>query len=129
MLGDRYILVVYASKTGNIERFIAKTGLKDTFRIVTGSEIVNRPYVLLTYTISFGKVPSEVENFLKHNFKLMVGVAGSGNRNWGDSFCNAVNLIRNEYNVEEILKFELSGTSHDVENFVERIKNEALRVK
>ncbi|BDU63346.1 protein NrdI (plasmid) [Candidatus Borrelia fainii] len=129
MKGVNYILVVYASKTGNVSRFIAKTGLKDIFHVVTGDEIVNRPYVLLTYTFAFGKVPPEVEKFLKHNFKLMVGVAGSGNRNWGDSFCNAVNLIKNEYNVCEILKFELSGTSHDVENFVERIKNEALRVK
>ncbi|WP_241766572.1 class Ib ribonucleoside-diphosphate reductase assembly flavoprotein NrdI [Borrelia coriaceae] len=108
---------------------MAKTGLSDVFRIVTGDEIVNRPYVLLTYTFAFGKVPPEVEKFLKHNFELMVGVAGSGNRNWGDSFCNAVNLIKNEYNVEEILKFELSGTSHDVENFIGRIENETLRVK
>ncbi|UPA07362.1 class Ib ribonucleoside-diphosphate reductase assembly flavoprotein NrdI (plasmid) [Borrelia anserina] len=123
------MLVVYASKTGNIERFIAKTGIKDTFRIVTGEEIVDKSYVLLTYTISFGRIPTEVEKFLERNFKLMVGVAGSGNRNWGDSFCNAVNLIKSKYNVEEILKFELSGTSRDVENFVGRIRNEALRVK
>nr|WP_075550353.1 class Ib ribonucleoside-diphosphate reductase assembly flavoprotein NrdI [Borrelia anserina] len=123
------MLVIYASKTGNIERFIAKTGIKDTFRIVTGEEIVDKSYVLLTYTISFGRIPTEVEKFLERNFKLMVGVAGSGNRNWGDSFCNAVNLIKSKYNVEEILKFELSGTSRDVENFVGRIRNEALRVK
>ncbi|WP_324608763.1 class Ib ribonucleoside-diphosphate reductase assembly flavoprotein NrdI [Borrelia anserina] len=103
--------------------------MKDTFRIVTGEEIVDKSYVLLTYTISFGRIPTEVEKFLERNFKLMVGVAGSGNRNWGDSFCNAVNLIKSKYNVEEILKFELSGTSRDVENFVGRIRNEALRVK
>ncbi len=96
---------------------------------MTGDEIVSEPYVLLTYTISFGKIPSEVDKFLKHNFKFMIGVAGSGNRNWGDSFCNAVNLIRDEYGVPEILKFELSGTSHDVNNFIKRINDETLRVK
>ncbi|WP_051373904.1 class Ib ribonucleoside-diphosphate reductase assembly flavoprotein NrdI [Borrelia hispanica] len=121
--------MVYASKTGNIGRFISKTGLSNTFRIVTGDEIVEEPYVLLTYTIAFGKVPSEVDKFLEHNFEFMIGVAGSGNKNWGDSFCNAVNLIKDKYGVPEVLKFELSGTSHDVKNFMERINDEALRVK
>ncbi|AOW96365.1 class Ib ribonucleoside-diphosphate reductase assembly flavoprotein NrdI (plasmid) [Borrelia miyamotoi] len=123
------MLVVYASKTGNIERFISKAGIGSVFRIVTGDEIVNEPYILLTYTISFGKVPPEVDKFLQNNSKLMVGVAGSGNRNWGDSFCNAVNLIRDKYNVKEILKFELSGTQHDVDNFIGRIENETFGIE
>ncbi|WP_370639807.1 class Ib ribonucleoside-diphosphate reductase assembly flavoprotein NrdI [Borrelia sp. RT5S] len=123
------MLVVYASKTGNVGRFIAKTGLQDVFQIETGDETVGEPYVLLTYTAPFGNIPPEVEKFLVNNWKLMVGVAGSGNKNWGDSFCNAVNLIRRKYGVEEILKFELAGNVHDVNNFVERICDETLRVK
>ncbi|WP_232535961.1 class Ib ribonucleoside-diphosphate reductase assembly flavoprotein NrdI [Borrelia sp. A-FGy1] len=120
---------MYASKTGNINRFISKTGLKDILHIKTGCEIVSNSYILLTYTTSFGKVPAEVEKFLVHNWKLMIGVAGSGNKNWGDSFCNAVNLIRSKYRVEEILKFELAGNIYDVKNFKERIYNETLRIK
>ncbi|WP_238614540.1 class Ib ribonucleoside-diphosphate reductase assembly flavoprotein NrdI [Borrelia turcica] len=120
---------MYASKTGNINRFIAKTGLKNVFRIETGCETVSEPYVLLTYTASFGNIPPEVEKFLEHNWKLMVGIAGSGNKNWGDSFCNAVNLIRRKYDVPEILKFELAGNVHDVNDFKERICDETLRIK
>nr|WKT13989.1 class Ib ribonucleoside-diphosphate reductase assembly flavoprotein NrdI [Borrelia sp. BU AG58] len=120
---------MYASKTGNVGRFIAKTGLQNVLHIKTGDEIVGEPYVLLTYTAPFGNIPPEVEKFLLHNWKLMVGVAGSGNKNWGDSFCNAVNLIRRKYDVEEILKFELAGNVHDVNNFLGRICDEAPRVK
>ncbi len=112
-----------------MERFIVKTGLQNVLRIVSGDEIVDVPYILLTYTAPFGKVPVEVEKFLARNSALMVGVAGSGNKNWGDSFCNAVNLIKLQYNVKEILKFELAGNTYDVNDFLERVGNEAFRIK
>ncbi|MES5837419.1 class Ib ribonucleoside-diphosphate reductase assembly flavoprotein NrdI, partial [Bacillus cereus group sp. MG11] len=42
------MLIVYASKTGNVKRFVGKTGL-ETVQISDGL-LVNEKYVLITYT-------------------------------------------------------------------------------
>jgi protein involved in ribonucleotide reduction len=47
----------------------------------------------------------------------MIGVSASGNRNWGDRFGASADLIARLYNVPVLSKFELSGTSKDIEIF------------
>jgi len=116
------MLIVYDSKTGNVKRFISK--LKLPAVQIEEQMTVDEPYVLITYTTGFGQVPGKVSSFLQQNAKNMVGVAASGNRNWGECFAKSADLIAESYHVPVLSKFELSGTSTDVERF----KREVSRV-
>lgn len=117
--------IIYFSRTGNLEKFVKKLEYDNCLQITEGL-IINEPFILVVSTIKFGEVPIEYKKFLKDNNKWLIGVAGSGNRNWGSNFAKATNTISEKYNVPIINKFELSGNSHDVKNFidgVERIEN------
>lgn len=111
------MLVVYASKTGNVKRFVGKTGL-DSLQI-SKELIINEKYVLVTYTTGFGAVPEEVSAFLKKNSKSLVGVVASGNRNWGDMFGASADKISKQYGVPVLMKFEMSGTNKELDLFRE----------
>jgi protein involved in ribonucleotide reduction len=110
------MFLAYASMTGNVKRFIEKLDFpnkkieKDSFLCV------NKPFVIVTYTTGFGDIPKEVEQFLRYdyNWRYLKGVVGSGNRNWGDSFCGGAEKIASQYKVPLLHKFELSGFDSDV---------------
>lgn len=108
------MLVVYASRTGNVESFVNKLGVKKIK--IHDNLIVEEPFVLATYTTGFGEVPKTVLNFLIRNNKYLVGVMASGNKNWGNNFAKSADIISSMYNVPIIGKFELSGFHDEVEN-------------
>lgn len=108
------MLVVYASRTGNVERFVDKLGVKGIK--IYDNLIVEEPFVLATYTTGFGEVPKTVLNFLIRNNKYLVGVMASGNKNWGNNFAKSADIISSMYNVPIVGKFELSGFHDEVEN-------------
>ncbi|GMK48466.1 MULTISPECIES: class Ib ribonucleoside-diphosphate reductase assembly flavoprotein NrdI [Paenibacillus] len=115
------MLVVYDSRTGNVKRFINKLNMR---AVPIGElDIVDEPYVLVTYTTGFGQVPERVMNFLNRNSNYLQGVSASGNRNWGDGFAKSADTISSLFDVPVISKFELSGTNQDMEYFVERVRN------
>lgn len=116
------MIVCFYSLTGNVRRFISKTGLGGQAREVKTGEVVEEPFVLVTPTYDFGQPPATVSEWLKDNGDLMVGVMASGNRNWGDGFGAAADVIATLYNVPVIGKFELAGTEEDVQLFTERVK-------
>lgn len=118
--GEIKMLIVYASKTGNVKRFVGKTGL-ETVQI-SDELLVNEKYVLITYTTGFGAVPEEVSAFLKKNSKSLVGVVASGNRNWGDMFGASADKISKQYGIPVLMKFEMSGTNNDVELFKTKVR-------
>lgn len=111
------MIIVYDSLTGNVERFIKKLKGLECVKI-TADLIINEPYILITYTTGFGEIPKSVVHFLERNGSNIIGVAGSGNMNWGKKFCNAVNLISNTYKIPILCKFELSGNEKDVQQFI-----------
>ena len=113
------MLIVYASKTGNVQRFVKKTGFRSVR--ISNALRVTVPFVLVTYTTGFGKVPDEVLSFLSANHKFMQGVASSGNRNWGGLFGISANKISEQYSVPIISKFEMSGTPSEVELFIQEV--------
>ena len=114
--------IVYDSFTGNVERFVRKLdGIYDTVRI-TDSLIVDEPFCLVTYTIGFGQVPESTSNFLLHNSNNLLGVASSGNKNWGDFFAQAGPKIASAYDVPLMLQFELGGTVDNVDTFVQEVE-------
>ena len=124
------MLIAYASRTGNVQRFIGKLN----FPSITINEdiIINEPYILVCYTDRKGQVPESVSEFLRRSSAFIKGVAASGNRNWGEYFARSADIISRQYQVPIVRKFELSGTKSDVEYFkkrVEEIENESCRVK
>ncbi len=111
--------IYYASLTGNVRRFASKLG-RQTLEI-RPNMCVEEPYVLITYTFGFGEVPTKVADFLRMNGSLLRGVAVSGNRNWGENYGKAGDIIAQEYGVPLLHKFELGGTAEDVRIFNERM--------
>uniref|UniRef100_A0A7C3DFU1 Class Ib ribonucleoside-diphosphate reductase assembly flavoprotein NrdI n=1 Tax=Meiothermus ruber TaxID=277 RepID=A0A7C3DFU1_MEIRU len=107
------MLIVYASKTGHVARLVARLGLK-SLRIQDGRETIHEPCLLITYTTGFGEVPGEVLEFVERNRPLIVGVAASGNRNWGTGFARAADVLAERYGIHVVHKFEMSGTPSDV---------------
>ena len=113
--------IVFFSRTGNIGRFVKKLNYTNVTEITEGI-IVKTPFVLITSTINFGQVPIEYKKFLKDNHKYMIGVSGSGNKNWGSNFAKAADTISQKYNVPIVTKFELSGNTHDVKTFIKEVE-------
>lgn len=114
------MLIVYASSTGNVKRFVNKLTFP-SIEITEGLHI-EEPYILITYTTGFGQVPDEVKSFLKENCSYIKGVAASGNKNWGGYFARSGDLIALQYQVPVLHKFELSGLPRDVEIFKKRVE-------
>jgi protein involved in ribonucleotide reduction len=120
------LLIVYASKTGNVERFVRKLPTPRLLRIATGEEEVEEPCVLLTYTTGLGQVPPEVERFARRNQAHIRAVAASGNRNWGSNYAKAADRLSAAFGFEVIHKFELAGRAEDVVRFWEGVRALAL---
>lgn len=112
------MLIAFDSRTGNVRRFITKVGVRNV-QIEDGMTM-DEPFILVTYTTGFGEVPRRVARFLQRNYSHMIGVAASGNRNWGETFAGSADVIAHTYGVPIIGKFELSGTERDVKRFMER---------
>ncbi|WNC12231.1 class Ib ribonucleoside-diphosphate reductase assembly flavoprotein NrdI [Brevibacillus brevis] len=109
------MLIAYDSKTGNVRRFVNKLPMRSVE--IDPEMVIEEPFVLVTYTTGFGQVPAKVDAFLKRNHTYMRGVSASGNRNWGATFAKSADTIASKYGVPVISKFELSGTSRDIEHF------------
>lgn len=106
------MIIVYDSKTGNVERFVNKLDM--SVIKIEESMIVTEPFILITYTTGFGNPPKTTMNFLENNYKNLIGVASSGNKNWADNFCKSADIISEKYNIPIVHKFELSGFDSDV---------------
>lgn len=119
------MLIVYDSRTGNVERFVRKLGLDVLKLHDSESQQVEEPFVMVTYTTGFGHVPAQVMNFLNRNRAHLRGVSASGNRNWGATFAGSADAIAEQFGVPIVHKFELSGTSTDVQRFREGLNRVA----
>lgn len=113
------MLIAYYSLTGNVRRFVAKTGLA-AVEIKAGL-MLSEPFVCVTGTYGFGQVAGTVSEFLADNSDYLTGVAASGNRNWGDNYGKAADVIAAQYGVPIVGRFELAGTDEDVRQFIERV--------
>ncbi|QCT75851.1 class Ib ribonucleoside-diphosphate reductase assembly flavoprotein NrdI [Macrococcoides canis] len=123
------MMIVYYSLTGNVKRFIQKTKYKRTLALEQ-AEGINEPYIIVTGTIGFGEIPDSVKQFLDRHSTNLMAVAASGNRNWGQNFARAGDLISSTYHVPLLMKFELHGNDKDVKEFnikVEEISENRTR--
>ncbi|MGO1244169.1 MAG: class Ib ribonucleoside-diphosphate reductase assembly flavoprotein NrdI [Sphingobacterium sp.] len=116
----------YDSKTGNVQRFINKvvqiTGW-EAHKIGPGIEFLEEGH-LITYTTKMGSVPDITSTFMDMHADKIFSVTSSGNRNWGKNFGLAANAVSENYDVPLAMKFELSGTMEDINQFIEIIKHQ-----
>jgi protein involved in ribonucleotide reduction len=116
-------LIYFSSASENTRRFIEKLG-SDAARIPLypkdASLVACEPFVLVvpTYggTGGEGSVPKQVIRFLNNpqNRRLLRGVIGAGNTNFGDNYCMAGDIIAAKCKVPHLYRFELMGTPEDV---------------
>ena len=111
-------IIVY-SLTGNCKRFVDMCEIpeEDVIYLQDIDYDVNFDYILITPTFGFGEVPVAVSKFLKENYKHLKGVVGSGNKNWGERFANAAEIISSKYSIPLLMKIELHGNKKDISDF------------
>ncbi len=122
---DEAPLVVYFSSiSGNTHKFVEKLHARtQRLPLRTGEDtlVVQEPYVLCVPTYGkpegAGNVPPQVVKFLNNeeNRRQLRGVIGSGNTNFGSLFGIAADIVAKKCDVPLLFKFELMGTSSDVE--------------
>lgn len=113
--------IYYYSMTGNTESFLKRSTFTN-YENITSIEDVNEPFIIATGTVNYGEVPLPVDNFLSCHSKYLKGVISSGNRNWGENFAKAGDVIAEKYNVPLIMKFELRGSQKELNQFNERME-------
>ncbi|WP_105648069.1 class Ib ribonucleoside-diphosphate reductase assembly flavoprotein NrdI [Cronobacter dublinensis] len=117
-------LIYFSSRSENTHRFIARLGLPAQ-RIPLEDDArlrASESYILIVPTYggggTAGAVPRQVIRFLndEHNRALLRGVIAAGNRNFGEGFCRAGDIIARKCQVPFLYRFELMGTGLDLDN-------------
>lgn len=116
-------LVYYSSRSGNTRRFVDRLGLTAA-RIPIEPEAAmpapHVPFVLITPTyadgMGRGAVHKQVIRFLNDpdTRRQLRGVIASGNRNFGDTYALAGDVVARKCGVPVLYRFELAGTDTDV---------------
>jgi len=125
-------IVYFSNYSGNTKRFVEKIdGTHFRIPIDTGRDnvpVYDSDYILFVPTYGGGEertaIPRQVRYFLnvKENRKLLRGVVGFGNTNFGEHFCKAADLICAKTGVPLIARVEIFGTQSDVEKVKERLQ-------
>lgn len=90
--------------------------------------LAQEPFVLVLPTYGgenrLGAVPKQVIKFLnvEQNRKLIRGVIGAGNTNFGETYCLAGDIVAEKCHVQHLYRFELMGTSDDVDRVREGLE-------
>lgn len=122
------MIVYFSSVTEYTARFVSKLDLPSVrIPLMTRDAkefTVDEDFVLIVPTYgsdSQGYLPRQVKVFLNnpHNRDRMVGVIGTGNRNFYDEFAYSADVIHNKTGVPLLYRVELSGSEDDVKNVKE----------
>ncbi|THJ67472.1 class Ib ribonucleoside-diphosphate reductase assembly flavoprotein NrdI [Arthrobacter echini] len=120
-------LIYFSSVSDNTHRFVGKLGIESArMPLLTREPTLRatRPYVLVlpTYGGIAGEraVPRQVVKFLNNeqNRSLLRGVIGAGNTNFGETYCLAADIVAAKCAVPVLYKFEVMGTSEDVDRVI-----------
>jgi len=107
------LIVYYSSNSGGTRRIADNL---NTQTVELSEYDGHSPYVLMvpTYEQSRGGfTPRPVQNFLDAHAGNMLGVIGTGNRNFGKHYCRAVHDIAQAYNVPVLWRIDIMGTDED----------------
>ena len=123
MGGQAPALVYYSSSSGNTERFVTRLG-RPAARIPIDPDAPapapDGPFVLICPTYADGEgrgaVPKQVIRFLNDpaTRARLVGVIGTGNRNFGATYALSGRIIAKKCQVPQLYSFELAGTETDI---------------
>ncbi|WP_081709974.1 class Ib ribonucleoside-diphosphate reductase assembly flavoprotein NrdI [Arthrobacter sp. 35W] len=124
LVSTRSRLIYFSSISDNTHRFVQKLGM-DTARlpVLTRDDtlLALEPFVLVLPTYGgetgHGAVPKQVIKFLnvEQNRSMIRGVVAAGNTNFGETYCLAGDIIAAKCKVPLLYRFELMGTSEDVD--------------
>lgn len=118
-------LIYFSNVSENTHRFVQKLGIPASRIPLRKSDeelVACEPYVLIVPTYGDGSVqrsvPPQVKRFLndERNRKLIRGVIAAGNVNFGKKYGRAAEVVALKCNVPVLHKFELLGTSEDIEH-------------
>ena len=118
--------IVFDTLTGMTKRFCKRLG----YPMIDINEYNDNPVegdiILVTRSIHFGQVTEVATEFMQQHYHQVVGLAVSGNRNWGEAYGAAGEKLSRAFNIPLICKFEGSGFPNDVrlvqEYIEERVK-------
>lgn len=131
------MITYFSSSSGYTHRFVNKLDMPSV-RIplrprVEGMIEITRPCVLIVPTYGAGPhskaVPKQVVQFLniEQNRQHVWGVIGAGNTNFGEAYGIAGDIISNKLQVPLLYRFEIFGTSEDVETVQKGVPEFLLR--
>ncbi|STR38191.1 ribonucleotide reduction protein NrdI [Klebsiella pneumoniae] len=112
------LIVYFSSRSENTHRFVQRLGLPAVRIPLNEREHlrVDEPYILIVPSYggggTAGAVPRQAIRFLNdvHNRQLIRGVIAAGNRNFGDGWGRAGDVIAQKCAVPYLYRFELMGT-------------------
>lgn len=128
-----YDVVYFSNVSENTKRFVDKLNVPSQRIPIYWNEKeplrVRREYVLVLPTYGGGNdnntVPKQVVRFLniEENRRLMRGVIGTGNTNFGDHYCMAAEIVAAKVGVPLLYRVEVFGTPNDVQQVLERLEH------
>jgi ribonucleoside-diphosphate reductase protein NrdI len=107
------MLIVYDSLTGQGKKFALKLGY-EAIKISEYETTHDHVVFLVTRSFHFGEVPKTTLTFLESYHDRVVGLAVSGNRNWGTNYGKAGEVIEKRYGIPLVTKFEMGGMESDI---------------
>lgn len=118
------LIVYFSSSSENTHRFVQRLALPAVRIPLNERERiqVDEPYILIVPSYGGGgtpgAVPRQAIRFLNdpHNRRLIRGVIAAGNRNFGEAYGRAGEVIAQKCGVPYLYRFELMGTQQDVDN-------------
>ncbi|HHT0514519.1 TPA: class Ib ribonucleoside-diphosphate reductase assembly flavoprotein NrdI [Raoultella planticola] len=118
------LIVYFSSSSENTHRFVQRLGLPAVRIPLNERERiqVDAHYILIVPSYggggTAGAVPRQAIRFLNdpHNRQRIRGVIAAGNRNFGDAYGRAGDVIAQKCGVPYLYRFELMGTPTDVDN-------------
>ncbi len=118
------LIVYFSSSSENTHRFVQRLALPAVRIPLNERERiqVDEPYILIVPSYggggTAGAVPRLAIRFLNdpHNRRLIRGVIAAGNRNFGEAYGRAGEVIAQKCGVPYLYRFELMGTQQDVDN-------------
>lgn len=119
------VLIVYDSKTGNVEWFARQLGLpmRSVNDLIECKDELKQSIFLITHTIKRGMVTKATQEFLNRYAGNTIGVCVSGDQRWGQLFGLAGDKIHLEYDIPLVRKIDLRGYPSDIEAVASWIQN------
>jgi protein involved in ribonucleotide reduction len=126
-----YDIVYFSNVSENTKRFVDKLGLPSARIPIKWDDksplVVSNKFILVIPSYGGGAesrtVSKSIVKFLniEQNRKLLAGIVGTGNTNFGIHYCKAAEIVATKTGVPLLYRVEITGTPDDVTQVKERI--------